>query len=351
MSSIAENPAIQDHDKAGCRSARDAMRDWRALVARYQVPSAPRAIGQMADTLLPLAAVLVLMYFSLSWSHWVTLALSLPAAGLLVRTFIIMHDCAHGSFLRQRWANEIIGYLTGLITLTPFGQWRHEHAIHHATSGDLDRRGHGDITTLTVSEYLARSRWQRFKYRMYRNPAVMLGLGPLYLVFGQRLPKLSRATGAAQNRSVWLTNAGITIGAAALVLSIGWRAVLWIYVPAVYLSAIAGIWLFYVQHQFDEAYWTRHEAWDYPEAAVTGSTYLKLPRLLQWFTGNIGLHHVHHLGSRIPNYHLQRCHDENPALQIAPTLTLWRSLRLARLALWDEAQRRMVGFSEIRGLG
>jgi omega-6 fatty acid desaturase (delta-12 desaturase) len=324
------------------------MREWRAIVARYQVPSLRRAIGQIANTLLPLAAVLVLMYISLSWPRCVTLALSLPAAGLLVRTFIIMHDCAHGSFLRQRRANEIIGYLTGLITLTPFGQWRHEHAIHHATSGDLDRRGHGDIATLTVREYLARSRWQRLKYRLYRNPAVMLGLGPLYLVFGQRLPKLSRATGSAQNRSVWLTNAGVAIVATAVVLWIGWKAVVWIYVPAVYLSAVAGIWLFYVQHQFDDAYWERHESWDYPVAAVTGSTCLKLPGVLQWFTGNIGLHHVHHLGSRIPNYHLQRCHDENPLFQIAPTLTLWQSLRLARLALWDEAQRRLVSFSEIR---
>jgi len=304
----------------------------------------------MADTLLPLAAALVLMYLSLSWSKWITLALSIPTAGLLVRTFIIMHDCAHGSFLRQRWANEIIGYCTGLITLTPFGQWRHEHAIHHATSGDLDRRGHGDITTLTVSEYMALSRWHRFQYRFYRNPAVMLGIGPLYLVFGQRLPKLRRSTGSGQNRSVWLTNAGLVIASAALVLFLDWKAVIWIYVPAVYLSAVAGIWLFYVQHQFDEAYWERHERWDYPTAAVIGSSYLKLPRILQWFTGNIGLHHVHHLGSRIPNYNLQRAHDENPMFEQARVLTFWRSVRLLRLSLWDEHGKRLVSFSEARRL-
>lgn len=348
MSTIAKTDDVCAQRQAECRAALPSVREWRAVVARYQEPSVRKAIGQMADTLLPLAAVLVLLYFSLSWPRWVTLALSLPASGLLIRTFIIMHDCAHGSFLRQRWANEIIGYFTGLITLTPFGQWRHEHAIHHATSGNLDRRGHGDIVTLTVSEYLARGRWDRLKYRLYRNPAVMLGLGPLYLVFGQRLPKLSREAGSAQNGSVWLTNAGIVIAAAALVLWIGWKAVVWIYAPAVYLSAVAGIWLFYVQHQFDEAYWQRHDAWEYPAAAVTGSTYFRLPGVLRWFTGNIGFHHVHHLGSRIPNYYLKRCHSENPLFQIVPTVTVWQSLRLARLALWDEAQRRMVSFAEIR---
>ena len=324
--------------------------EWRAIVARYQVPSVPRAVGQMIDTLVPLAVALVLTYVAYSYSHWLSLALVVPTAGLLVRTFIIMHDCAHGSFLRQRWANEIIGYVTGLITLTPFGLWRHEHAIHHATSGDLDRRGHGDITTLTVNEYVALTRWGRFSYRMYRNPAVMLGLGPFYLVFGQRLPKLSRETGSSQNRSVWLTNAGIAIAGTAFVLWLGWKAVIWVYLPAIYLSAVAGIWLFYVQHQFDEAYWEHHERWDYPTAAVLGSSYLKLPRILQWFTGNIGLHHVHHLGSRIPNYHLQRCHDENPMFQGAPVLTLPQCLRPLRLTLWDEARRRLVSFSEVRDL-
>jgi len=201
-----------------------------------------------------------------------------------------------------------------------------------------------------VREYFERSRWNRLAYRLYRHPAVMLGLGPLYLVFGQRLPRLIRATGSAQNRSVWLSNAGIAIAGAAFVLVLDWKAVVWVYAPAIYLSAVAGIWLFYVQHQFDEAYWERHSRWDYPTAAVLGSSYLKLPKVLQWFTGNIGLHHVHHLGSRIPNYHLQRAHDENPMFQQAHVLTLGQSLRLARLALWDESRRRMVSFSEARKL-
>jgi omega-6 fatty acid desaturase (delta-12 desaturase) len=323
------------------------MSDWRSIVAKYQSADPRRAVTQLVTTGVPLGVAAWLMYWSLSYSYWLTLALAVPSAGLLVRTFIIMHDCAHGSFLPRRWANEIVGYITGVLTFTPFSLWRHLHAVHHATSGDLDRRGTGDITTLTVREYQALSRWKRLQYRLYRNPIVLLGFGPLYLMIGQRLPKRTRATGSAQNRSVWTANLGIAACFVGAGLLIGFGPVLWIWMPALYLAGMAGIWLFYVQHQFDETYWEPHARWDYPAAAVRGSSYLKLPRVFQWFTGNIGLHHVHHLGPRIPNYNLQRCFDENPIFHHAHIVTFRRSLHLLRLALWDETRKRMVSFSEL----
>jgi omega-6 fatty acid desaturase (delta-12 desaturase) len=324
--------------------------NWRAVVARYQKADVRRAVTQLLTTLVPLAAMMYLMYLSLSWSYWLTLALALPTAGFLVRTFIIMHDCGHGSFLpSQKW-NNVVGWVTGVLTATPYGEWRHEHAIHHATAGDLDRRGHGDISTLTVDEYLARNWWGRLRYRLYRNPLLILGIGPLYLMIGQRIPGRVHSSGSPKTASVWSTNLGIAVIVTGLAMIIGIQSVLLVYVPVAYFAAGAGVYLFFVQHQFDDAYWEHHANWDYATAAVKGCSYLKLPRVLQWFTGNIGLHHVHHLAPRIPNYRLQRAHDENPIFTQAPTFGLARSVAMLRLALWDEQQKRMIGFGDLRAL-
>jgi omega-6 fatty acid desaturase (delta-12 desaturase) len=321
--------------------------DWRGIVARYQRPDVWRAIAQMGTTLIPLAAAFVLMYLSLSWSYWLTLALAIPTGGLIVRTFIIMHDCAHGSFLPWRRANDTIGFATGVLTLMPFSQWRRDHALHHASSGDLDRRGHGDVNTLTVREYLAKSPGDRLKYRLYRHPAVMLGLGPLHIMLGQRVPPRGEGADKRQNRSIWATNLAIVLVATAMSLLIGFPAVAMIYLPAYYLAAATGVWLFYVQHQFEDAYWEPHENWDYATAAINGASYFKLPAVLRWFTGNIGFHHVHHLGPRIPNYNLKQCHEENDLFHGATTLTLRRSIGMFRLTLWDEEQNRLIGFREL----
>ena len=321
--------------------------EWKAAVAPYVGPDVTRSLFQLVTTLGLLAAAFVLAWLALQRSTVLALVLVLPAAGLLVRTFIIMHDCAHGSFLPWRQASEIVGYVTGVLTLTPFGQWRRDHALHHASSGDLERRGHGDIQTLTVREYLARTPRGRLAYRLARHPAALLLVGPLYLMINQRFRPRSKATGEKQVVSVWTTNAGILLLGALTVLLFGWQALLVVYLPAIYLAAMAGIWLFYVQHQFEDAYWESAETWDYATAALHGSSHLVLPPVLQWFTGNIGLHHVHHLAPRIPNYRLQSCHDATPMLHVAPVLTLRDGISALRLALWDEERRRMVRFKDL----
>jgi acyl-lipid omega-6 desaturase (Delta-12 desaturase) len=320
---------------------------WRAAVAPYIGPDTTRSLVQLTTTLALLALSFTIAYQIANWSVWAALALAPLSAGLLVRTFIFMHDCAHGSFLPWRRASEIVGYVTGVLTLTPFGQWRRDHALHHASSGDLERRGHGDIQTLTVREYLARTPRGRLAYRLARHPAALLLVGPLYLMINQRFRPRSKATGDKQITSVWTTNLGIVVLGALTVLLFGWQALLVVYLPAIYLAAMAGIWLFYVQHQFDDAYWESAESWDYATAALHGSSHLVLHPVLQWFTGNIGLHHVHHLAPRIPNYRLQSCHDATPLLQVAPVLTLREGITALRLALWDEEQRRMVRFRDV----
>ncbi len=325
-----------------------ALRSWQSATAPYRASSTARAAVQLLTTLLPLGALIALMYAMLDVSYWVTLALAVPAAGFLVRTFIIMHDCGHGSFVPSRRANEVIGFLTGAITLTPFAQWRRDHALHHASSGDLDRRGHGDVLTLTVDEYLARSRWGRLKYRLYRHPITLFVLGPIFLLFVRHLP----AAGIARTRKTTLelhaTSAAIVAIMLALMLAVGWKAVLLVYGPIVLIAGATGNWLFYVQHQFEDAYWQPHAGWDYAEAAIRGASYYRLPRVLEWMTGRIGLHHVHHLDPKIPNYRLRRCHDENGMLQTVTVLTVRESIRTASLKLWDAEQGRMVGFRALR---
>jgi len=322
---------------------------WREIVSRYQTPSVKRAVWQLVSTIVPLVACFVLMYWSLSVSYLLTLALALPAAGLAIRTFIIMHDCGHGSFLPSRTWNDIVGWVTGILTATPYSHWRREHAIHHATSGHLAQRGTGDITTLTVREYLTANWWKRTYYRLYRNPLVLLGVGPTFLLIKHRWPARDLA-GKREKLNVHLTNLALAVLITVTSLLIGFREFMMIWLPIVLLSGTAGVLLFYVQHQFEDAYWREGGQWDYATAAVAGSSYFRLPKVLQWFTGNIGFHHVHHLSPKIPNYQLERCHRENPTFQKVTTLTIGQSIRTLGLKLWDEESGRMVGFRHLRKL-
>lgn len=322
---------------------------WREIVARYQTPGVKPAVWQLVSTLVPLIASFVLMYWSLSVSYWLTLLLAIPAAGLTIRTFIIMHDCGHGSFLPSKTWNNIIGWITGILTTTPYAHWRREHAIHHATSGHLEQRGTGDISTMTVKEYLNASPLRKFWYRIYRNPVILLGFGPAFLFIKHRWP----TRGIAGRKEVWnvhLTNLALAALITTLSLLIGFREFMLIWLPIFLLSGSAGVWLFYVQHQFEDAYWRGGEDWDYATAAVAGSSYFRLPKVLQWFTGNIGFHHVHHLSPKIPNYRLEKCHRENPTFQKVVTLTLRESIHTLGLRLWDEESGRMVGFGHLRRL-
>jgi omega-6 fatty acid desaturase (delta-12 desaturase) len=321
--------------------------DWRRVVEPYIGADTRRSTFQLLTTMTLLVLSTCAMTMALHRSMlWVVALVMVPTAGLLVRTFIFMHDCAHGSFFASRRLNDAVGYVTGVLTLTPFGQWRRDHALHHASSGDLERRGHGDVPTLTLREYQSKTPRQRFWYRVIRHPALLLLGGPIHLMLGQRFRKRSTATGTRQINSVWATNAGIVVLLTAAVWMLGWSTVLVVYGLPYYLAAMAGVWLFYVQHQFEDAYWTSHGDWDYATAALRGSSHLELSAPLRWFTGHIGLHHVHHLAPRIPNYRLQRCHDENPLMQTAPTVTLRSGVTALRLALWDEDRARLIRFDE-----
>ena len=318
---------------------------WRAGLARFERPRVSRALLDLATSVLPYLALLAAIYFALGISDPLALALALPAAGFLLRTFIVFHDCAHGSFLPSKRLNEWLGRLVGLLVYEPFTAWRHSHAVHHATAGDLDRRGVGDVPTLTVAEYRASPWRRRLGYRLFRNPVVMFGIGPIYALLVE--PRLvSRSARARIKRSVIGTNAVLALAVAALCWTFGWRDYLLVQMPPALLAGAAGVWLFYVQHQFEGTYWRDGEDWSYVDAALEGSSYLDLPKLLQFFTGNIGLHNVHHLSARVPNYNLQRAHDEIPIFQRVPRLSLWDGMRAASLKLWDEDLGRLVTFGE-----
>jgi omega-6 fatty acid desaturase (delta-12 desaturase) len=320
---------------------------WRKILAPYERPDVSRSVIDLLTSLAPYLALSVAMYQLLGTSYLLVLVLAVPAAGFLLRTYIIFHDCTHGSFLPTRRANLWLGTVLGLVVYTPFLNWRHKHAVHHATAGDLDRRGQGDVLTLTVAEYYARPWRGRLAYRLFRNPLIMFGLGPIgAMIIGPRL--VSRSERPRIRRSVHATNVALVVLVAALCWLIGWRDYLLVWLPPVMLAGATGIWLFYVQHQFEDTYWERGGEWSYAEAALRGSSHLKLPRVLRFFSGNIGLHHVHHLSARIPNYNLQRAHDENPIFHGVPTITLWDGLRAVRLKLWDEDSGQLVSFPEAR---
>ena len=322
---------------------------WQKIVAKYQNPQRIRSIGQLLNTLIPYALVWWAMVKCLSVSFWLTIPLILIAAGLLVRIFIIFHDCGHGSFFKSHQANNFWGFITGVLTFTPYQYWRHEHAVHHSHSGDLDHRGAGEVWTMTVKEYLQASRWTRIRYRFVRNPVCLFVIGPsiLFLIV-HRL--YFRKSGTNGYKSVYLTNVGILVTAVTMSYLIGLKTYLLIQLPVVMIAASAGVWLFYVQHQFEGVYWERHEKWDYVTEALKGSSFLKLPRVLQWFTGNIGFHHIHHLSPRIPNYFLERCYKENPLFQAIKPITLLTSLKSLTFRLWDEQHNRLVGFDYLRKL-
>ncbi len=318
---------------------------WRETLRPYASPDVRRALACVATSVVPYLLITALMYAALSVSTPLALALVLPATAFLVRTFIVFHDCTHGSFLPSRRANRWLGVACGVLVYTPFHVWRHEHAIHHATAGDLDRRGTGDLATLTVAEYLTRPRARRVSYRLMRNPLVLLGLGPLWsmIIAPRMVPRWARERFA---RKIIATDVALIASWGALCALFGWRAVLFVQLTPALLAGAVGIWLFYVQHQFEGVYWQRSEDWSYAASALHGSSHLRLPKVLQFFTGSIGLHHVHHLHARIPNYNLQRAHDENPIFHDARQLGAWEAVLALRLKLYDERSGRLVSFTQ-----
>ncbi len=318
----------------------------RQALAPYQKPDNRRSLWQLANTLVPYFLLWPVMVWSLNVSYLLTLALALLTTGFVARIFIIFHDCGHGSFFASRRGNDTVGIITGLITWTPYYRWRRDHAIHHATSGDLDRRGTGDVMVMTVDEFQALSPAKRWFYALWRHPLIMFTIGS-FLVFTVFHRFSSKGSGRRERLGVYYTNlllAGLVCG---MIWLIGWKAFLLIQVPILFFTASIGVWLFYVQHNFEGSYWERHPNWDFFRASLKGSSFYKLPAVFQWFSGNIGFHHIHHLDSKIPNYFLQKCHQENPIFQVKP-LTFMQSLRCMRLRLWDEQNKRMVGFDILK---
>ena len=320
---------------------------WPEILAPYMKPRLVRSWLDIATSVIPYLVLSVLTYELLGVSILLALLMAIPTAGFLMRTFVVFHDCTHGSLLASKRANRYVGRVLGLFVLAPFGRWRHDHAVHHASSGDLERRGVGDVPTLTVSEYQARSQRGRLAYRALRNPLVMFGLGPVIaMMIGPRIA--TRAQRPRLRHSVLGTDAALFAVVGSLCWLIGWRDFLLVWAPAALLAGSAGIWMFYVQHQFEDAYWENGGGWTYADAALRGSSYLRLPAVFQFFSANIGLHHVHHLSARIPNYNLQRAHDENPIFHDVPTLSAWDGLRAVRLKLWDERSGKLVTFAQAR---
>jgi omega-6 fatty acid desaturase (delta-12 desaturase) len=316
----------------------------KANVARFQVASSRKARWQIFNSFAPYVVLWIAMVFALQVSYWLMLPFAILAAGFLARIFIIFHDCGHASFFKSKRANNVLGVLAGLLNLTPYRHWRWQHGLHHGTAGDLDRRGSGDIWTLTVEEYIQSTRGRRLAYRLARNPIVLFVIAPLY-VFAVHHRFAVASAPKRERRSVRHTNwalLGITLVMSAF---IGLKDFLLIQLTVSAFAGAAGLWLFYVQHQFEGAYWARSGDWDYTAAALKGSSFYKLPKILQWFTGNIGFHHIHHLSPRIPNYYLEPCHDADPFFDAIKPVTLWASLKTLRFRLWDEQKNSFVGFS------
>lgn len=320
---------------------------WKEIVAEYTQPSTWRAVWQIVNSVGPYAFLWYLMYKSTTW--WTTLPLAVLAGAFMIRIFIIFHDCGHGSFLKSRKANDVIGFICGMLTLTPYFHWRWEHSVHHANAGDLDNRGTGDVWTMTVKEYLEASRFKRFSYRLARNPIILFVIAPLVLfTIHQRFANAK--ANPRERRSVYWMNFAIFLMAVSMSWLVGWKTYLVLQLTVMAVAGGAGVWMFYVQHQFEDVYWERGEQWDYTAAALQGSSFYKLPKILQWFTGNIGFHHIHHLSPRIPNYNLERCHNSHPMFHEVKPITLITSLKSFNLRLWDEELKKLVGYSRLREL-
>jgi omega-6 fatty acid desaturase (delta-12 desaturase) len=336
---------------SGSASTQAPRPAWYLSLRKYGQPDLRKATWQIVNTFVPYLALLALMIYAVQreYSYWITLALGVVAGGLLARIFIFFHDCGHGSFFASRRANRILGYVSGILAFTPYEQWRHFHAIHHATVGDLDRRGVGDVWTMTVKEYRSAPTITRLAYRVFRNPLFLFVLGPPLMFLGTFRFPLRGARGR-ERYSVIFTDLALLAILLVATLTIGLRTYLLVQLPVILVAAVAGVWMFYVQHQYQGVYWARHKEWDLIKAAIEGSSYYKLPAVLQWFTGNIGLHHVHHARSRIPNYRLQQCYDDMPALQQVEPLTFRKSLACMGLHLYDEKRQRMVSFRSLKEL-
>ena len=329
-------------------SPAEAARNLAATLARYREPNQLRSTTELGVTLGAFVLFWLLMWAALGFGYWLSLLLCIPAAGFLVRLFMIQHDCGHGSFFRSRTVNDWVGRAIGALTLTPYDVWRRSHAVHHAGSGHLERRGIGDISTLTVREYLAMSRWRRLGYRLYRNPIVLFGLGPAYLfLLQQRLPIGLMRGGLQPWLSAMATNAAIALGIGAMMWLVGVKPFLLVHLPITLLAASIGVWLFYVQHQFEDTFWAKGDAWTVHEAALHGSSHYDLPHVLRWFTANIGMHHVHHLCSRIPYYRLPNVLRDHPELADVGRISLRQSFGCVRLVLWDEQRRQLISFREL----
>ncbi|MFC4307244.1 fatty acid desaturase [Cohnella boryungensis] len=318
-------------------------------VSPYEKSNPATSAKQLLNTLLPFFVLWAAAYYSLSVSYWLALPFIILASGFVIRTFIVFHDCCHQSFFKSRKANEVLGTITGILTFFPYHQWKHSHSIHHSTSSNLDKRGVGDMWLMTVEEYLAASAWKRLYYRIYRHPAVMFGIGP-FAIFLIEYRFNRKGARRAERLNTWITNIGIVALYGGLAWAIGWQSFLLVQGPIFWLSGAAGIWLFYVQHQFEDTYFEHEDEWSYVKAAVEGSSYYKLPKILQWLTGNIGFHHVHHLSPRVPNYLLEEAHNAVPPLQQATTVTISTSLKAISFKLWDEQNKGFLTFKDVRPL-
>ncbi len=325
--------------------------DWNAMLAPYKEPSLWRSVYQLVNTATPFFMLWYIMFLTLDRGYWLTLILAVPTGMFLIRLFILQHDCGHGAFFKSRRANNTLGFLIGVLTLMPYTYWKKTHAIHHATSGNLDHRAFGDIDTLTVREYLGLSKFRRLLYRLYRHPVVLLVIGPAYqFIFKHRYPADAPPSWRREWNSVYATNVALLLVVAMMWLTIGIDRFLMIQLPVTIISGSIGVFLFYIQHQYEDTYWRYRETWDYYDAGLKGSSHHVLPKVFQWFTANIGLHHIHHVNFRIPNYNLQRCYDENPELQQVTQLGFWQGVETLWMTLWDEDERRLIRFRELKSV-
>lgn len=352
-SSLGSNRSIVSQ---GCWSIRPDARHvtlidekvWGRRLAAYKVPNNVRALMEVLYTAVPFVALWIAMYWSLSVGYWLTLLLALPGASMLVRLFAIQHDCGHSAFFTSRKANDWMGRFIGILTFTPYDDWKREHALHHAGSGNLDRRGFGDIDTLTVAEYRGLTKLGQLKYWLYRHPIVLFVIGPAYQFLLRHRWHIGDTKNLMPFLSAQSTNVGIVVLSLLMMWAVGWKEYLMIQIPLVAFAASIGVWLFYVQHQFDETYWEEADVWNREHAALHGSSFYDLPQPLMWLTGNIGIHHVHHISSQIPFHVLPRVVKDYPELKEIGRLTLWDSIRCIPLTLWDEQSKKLVSFRQAR---